>query len=246
MLRLLTVFSFLSLLVFSACKSPQPTLVKLGGGLELQRLSSNLYIHTTPLETSTGQVFPCNGMIFIDGGEAIVFDTPVDDAGAEQLINWLQTEQKVTIKAVIPTHFHIDCLGGLAAFHKAGIKSYANAATQALAVADGKVIPQETFEGKLSLTIGQKSIECWHPGEAHTKDNVVAWVPSKKALFGGCMLKSMGAGKGNLADANVNTWSASLLAVKEKYPKLKFAVPGHGASGGVELLDFTIQLFGPK
>lgn len=244
--RLLNVFFLLMALVFSACKSTQPTLVKLEGGLELKRMSPNLYVHTSPLETSTGQVFPCNGMVFIDGGEAIVFDTPVDDAGAEQLINWLQVEQKVIIKAVVPTHFHIDCLGGLAAFHKAGIKSYANAATHALAVANDKVIPQEVFEGELSLTIGQKSIECWHPGEAHTKDNVVAWVPSKKALFGGCMLKAVGAGKGNLADANVSTWSASMLAVKEKYPKLKLAVPGHGASGGVELLDFTIQMFEEK
>jgi len=241
--RLLIALSLLLVLLCSACKSPQPVLVKLEEGLEVQRLSPNLYVHTSPLKTSTGQVFPCNGMIFIDGKEAIVFDTPVDDAGAEQLINWLQIEKKVTIKAVIPTHFHIDCLGGLAAFHKAGIKSYANAATHALAAANDKVIPQETFDGKLSLTIGQKSIECWHPGEAHTKDNVVAWVPSKKALFGGCMLKSMGAGKGNLADANVSSWSVSMQAVKEKYPNLKFAVPGHGASGGAELLDFTIQLF---
>ena len=41
-------------------------------------------------------------------------------------------------------HFHDDCLGGLQAFHDAGIRSYAQAQTPALAAEDGAVIPQKT------------------------------------------------------------------------------------------------------
>jgi len=31
--------------------------------------------------------------------------------------------------------------------------------------------------------------------------------------------------------------------VKEKYPKVKTVIPGHGQTGGIELLDYTINLF---
>ena len=40
----------------------------------------------------------------------------------EELIKWLDG---FDIKAVVATHFHADCLGGLGAFHEKKIPSYA-------------------------------------------------------------------------------------------------------------------------
>lgn len=237
------LFCLLSLLSLWACQSPQLVMGKWQEGLEVRRLSSGLYIHTSPIKLSNGEVYPCNGMIVVSQGEAIVLDTPVYEKDSEQLIKWLQEDQKVTIKAIIPTHFHDDCLGGLSVFHEAGVKSYASKATYDLAKDQVETLPQELFVGSQSFRVGKVEVECWYPGEAHTKDNIVAWVPSKKALFGGCMLKAVGAAKGNLADANVETWSASMQAVKDKHPDVEIAIPGHGEHGGMELLDFTIRLF---
>lgn len=62
-------------------------------------------------------------------------------------------------------------------------------------------------------------------------------------MFGGCLVKTMNAGKGNLADANTASWSATVEQVKRAYPDVRFVIPGHGATGGVELLDFTARLF---
>jgi metallo-beta-lactamase class B len=53
----------------------------------------------------------------------------------------------------------------------------------------------------------------------------------------------MNAGKGNLADANLKEWSNTVGKIKEKFSSAKIVVPGHGRSGGIELLDFTINLF---
>ena len=53
----------------------------------------------------------------------------------------------------------------------------------------------------------------------------------------------MGSSKGNLADANVKQWSSTVEAIKNAYPSLKIAIPGHGKIGGAELLDYTIKLF---
>lgn len=243
MTRLLSYCLLLCLLAQTSCKSPQLVIGKWQDGLEIRKVSPGLFIHTSPINLSSGQIYPCNGMIFINQGEAVVFDTPVYEKDTKELLRWLQEEQGVEVKAIVPTHFHDDCLGGLSVFHEAGIRSYANRATYELAKGQAEELPQELFDGSYTFQIGGKSVECWYPGEAHTKDNIVAWVPSRKALFGGCMLKALGVGKGNLADANVETWSASMEAVKEKYPTLKLAIPGHGESGGMELLDFTIKMF---
>ena len=243
MYRLFSLFLLVALLAYPSCKSPQMVIGKWQDGLEIRKVAPGLYIHTSPINLSNGQVFPCNGMIFIDQGEAVVFDTPVYEKDTEELLRWLQQEQKVKVKAIVPTHFHDDCLGGLPMFHEAGIRSYANRATFELAKEQAATLPQELFDGSHTFQIGNKTVECWYPGEAHTKDNIVAWVPSREVLFGGCMLKAVGAGKGNLADANEDTGSASMQAVKNRYPRLKLAIPGHGDSGGMELLDFTIKLF---
>ncbi len=40
-------------------------------------------------------------------------------------------------------------------------------------------------------------------------------------MFGGCLIKEEGAGKGNLAEANVEEWPNTVRKVKMKYPEVK-------------------------
>ncbi len=227
------------------CKAGKTSLQSLGEGISIQQLTPHLYVHLSYITLSNGSTYPCNGLIYVNRGEAMIFDTPLDEASSQALISWLREEKKVKIKGVVANHFHEDCLGTRAVFHEAGIPSYANSTTIDLAKAEGYTVPMNGFDQNTQLEVGGESVECWHPGEAHTVDNIVAWIPKEKALFGGCMLKSVGATKGNLADANVGAWSSTIQEVKNKYPDLKWAVPGHGDSGGMELLDFTIDLFQP-
>lgn len=201
-------------------------------------------MHISYLETNDFGKVACNGMIFFDKKEAIVFDTPVDDQASKKLIDWIEKEQKKQIKAVIVTHFHNDCLGGLKEFHDSDIKSYANKKTIDLVTQNEEtVLPQNSFEDQMELQIGQQAVLVKFFGEGHTKDNVVGYVPSKNTMFGGCLLKTLNAGKGYLGDANVAEWSNTVKKIKEEIPNLDIIVPGHGKSGGAELLDYTIQLF---
>ena len=211
--------------------------------LQIQKLTSNVYIHTSFLKTENFGKVSCNGMVVFDKKEAIVFDTPIDEAVSEELISWVENNKKSTINAVVVTHFHVDCLGGLSVFHEQGIASYSNAMTVELAEADGVVTPQNEFEGLLQLPVGQETVICAYLGEGHTKDNIVGYFPSEAVLFGGCMVKEVGASKGNLADATVGEWSATVARVKSKFSNAEYVIPGHGESGGIELLDFTIDLF---
>ena len=117
--------------------------------LIVTRLSAHSYVHTSYLYTNSFGKVPCNGMIVLDKNEAVVFDTPATDTSTAELINWIQKDAKSKIKAIVPTHFHEDCLGGLKAFHQINIASYANQATISLAKAQQYPVPAHGFTDEL-------------------------------------------------------------------------------------------------
>lgn len=214
--------------------------------LTIIQLTVHSFVHVTYLQSETFGKVACNGLVFIKNGEAIVFDTPTNDTVSFELMDWVEKKMKSRIKAVVINHFHEDCLGGLKAFHKRHILSYANIKTLELAAKKEFEVPQQGFELKQELKIGGQKIINQFYGEGHTKDNIVSYIPSENVLFGGCMIKEVGAGFGNLADANTKEWSKTVQKIKENIPNLTFVIPGHGKVGGVELLDYTIEKFKNK
>lgn len=211
--------------------------------LIIKEITPNIFQHISYLEIPNYGPYPCNGMIFRSGNEVIVFDTPTTDSVAKELIQWLRDDLKCEIKAVVINHFHEDCLGGLAAFHAAGIPSYAQNLTIELAQKENYELPQNGWKRKKKLKIGKHKVLQYFLGEGHTLDNIVSYVPSEKALFGGCLIKSYKAKKGYLGDANPAAWSETVAKVKAKFPHVEYVIPGHLKVGGSELLDYTIELF---
>ncbi len=184
-------------------------------------------------------------MIVVNAGEAIVFDSPVNNESAGELIDFLIKKRRYTIKAVIPTHFHEDCVGGLEAFNERGVPAYASNTTLLLLKNKGRQFsrPIHGFDDSLTLTVGDKKVYAKYFGEGHTKDNIVGYFPAAHTVFGGCLIKETGAGKGFLDDANINAWPQTVDKLKQAWPNISTVIPGHGNSGGIELLDYTIQLF---
>ncbi|MEM7654613.1 MAG: subclass B1 metallo-beta-lactamase [Bacteroidota bacterium] len=210
--------------------------------LRITSLSEHSWLHTSYLQTQSFGRVPCNGLIVIDDGEALILETPTNDSISAALIEWV-ADQGAKVIGVVVHHYHVDCLGGLPAFHQRGIPSYANAATIPLAEAEGWELPQEGFDSLLRLTVGAEEVEIRFFGEGHTEDNITTYLKGDQVLFGGCLLKSMGAGKGNLNDATPDEWSATIARVQAAYPEVKQVVPGHGMPGGPELLGFTREMF---
>ncbi len=211
--------------------------------LTITQISENAFEHTSFKQTNDFGNVPCNGLVVQNSHEAIVFDTPTNDKSAEELIAWINETLHCKIKAVIPTHFHDDCLGGLHAFHQHHIPSYASFRTIDLATRDHAAVPENGFKDSLVLNVGDERVIATFFGEGHTKDNTVGYFPGEKILFGGCLVKELDAGKGYLGDANVAAWPATVDAVKKAYPDVRIVVPGHGAYGNKALLDYTIRLF---
>jgi metallo-beta-lactamase class B len=214
--------------------------------LRVMRINSSTYIHTSYLQTDGFGRVECNGLIIEDDGKVIVLDTPASKEASTELISFIKSRIGSEIQFVIPTHHHVDCLGGLDVFHEHGISSLSTLQTQILAKEDGRELPQSTFSMDTVLQVGSENLYLAYLGAGHTEDNIVAYYPKERVLFGGCLVKSKGAGPGNLNDANIRSWPNTVNKVKDKFSLTTWVVPGHGHPGGKELLDYTIDLFNPE
>lgn len=211
--------------------------------LTVTQVSENAFEFASSLQTKDYGLVPGNGLIVRDNNEVILFNTTADDTSSEELIQWIKNSLHCKINAVIPTHFHPDCLGGLKAFDDNNIPSYAYYKTIELAKESNFVVPKFSFKDSLILKVGNKDIVAKFFGEGHTKDNIVGYFPSENIMFGGCLIKEINAAKGYLKDANTNSWSSTVEKVKTAYPNVKVIVPGHGKYGDEKLLEYTIELF---
>lgn len=213
--------------------------------LVILKLSDGVYQHISYLNTTDFGKVPCNGMIAVNENEVVIFDTPTDSASTTELISFVTKTLNCKIKAVIPTHFHEDCVGGVEFFNRLNIDVYASNQTINLLNATNRTFskPMNGFDDYLEISIGNAKIYTVYYGEGHTSDNVIGYFPHRNAIFGGCLIKEMNAGKGYLGDANLSEWSKTVAMLKDKYPNATIVIPGHGVAGGVELLDYTIKLF---
>lgn len=231
------------IIFITGCKSQKNSFAYTSETLKLIPLSKKAFQHITYLETDDYGKVACNGLVYLHGNEAIVFDTPTTNEVSNELIKWITETKKSTIKAVVINHFHKDCLGGLSSFHEHNIPSYASNKTIALSKEKKQTLPSYGFDHQMILSLGDHKIINQYFGEAHTSDNIVSYIPNEELLFGGCMLKSLYATKGYTGDANLNEWSNTIENIQRAYPNLKLAIPGHGNFGNSELLAYTIELF---
>lgn len=219
---------------------------RINDDLEVVRLSAHVWQHITTEYSPTFGAYTANGLVYINGGEAVLIDTPPSESQTRALINWFaQNFSGTKWKAVVVDHFHADALGGLNVLHQLGVPSYAHErCPQLLAEKNDRYErPQHVFSKKLVLSVGGGKIVSFYPGEGHTRDNIVCYIKDENILFGGCLVKCLDAGKGNIADANVGAWSATVRKVKRKFKNVRMVVPGHGPAGDGSLLEYTIDLF---
>ncbi len=235
MLCLLTLF-------FVFCKSPKMDLTYNSEALKIIPVTENSYMHVSNLRLSNGAVFACNGLIYVNDGSAIIFDTPTDHKTTEKLIGHLRDTNKLKVVGLVVNHFHDDCIGGISAFHQLQIPTFGSQKTIDQ-IAELSLKPTNGFNAFLTLKVGSGEVVNRFFGAAHTKDNIVSYIAQDELLFGGCMLKSLHASKGNLDDADITEWANTVSKIKEAYPNLKIVIPGHGDPGDSSLLDYTIELF---
>jgi metallo-beta-lactamase class B len=217
--------------------------IKVSEDIDVIQLSTNSYVHVSYTQLPGFGRIGSNGFIFTNNGEALLFDTPMNDSLTMQLVDWIKDSLKVRIIGFVPNHWHADCMGGLNYLNSIGIPSYANEKTIAISKSKNLPIPQHGFVDSLVLHLGNQTVICKYYGPAHTIDNIVTWIPSERILFGGCMVKDLKSETlGNIADADLIEWPKTIARVIADYSSANIVIPGHGAFGGQELLTHTLDL----
>ena len=154
---------------------------------------------------------------------------------------------KLKIAGFIPNHWHVDCMGGLGFIKQQNIETYANQMTIDIARSKNLPVPSHGFKDSLQLQLGNKMIKCYFLGAAHSLDNIVAWIPSEKILFAGCMVKSLNSKDlGNTADGDLIAYPKTIDKLMTKFPTAKIVIPGHGQFGGLDLIIHTKELLNKR
>ncbi len=237
---LLLVFA-IALIVSPAAAQDKPETV-IDSNIQLIHIRDSVFLHVT-WDYADGFRFSSNGMLIVKNGKALMIDTPMDNEKTEILIVFLKDSMNIEVTKLIIGHFHNDCLGGLQYIKSRGIESVANFMTIDKCKELKLPLPSTSFKDSLVFDFDGEPVICRYFGGGHTADNITMWFPSKKILYGGCLIKSLRSKNlGNLSDAIVKDWDVTVKKIIQKYPDIDIVVPGHGEYGGTELLDYTIQL----
>jgi len=238
------------LLILSSCNVfslEDPKRIKVSKDIELIRLSENAYVHVSVSTIPPYGKVSSNGLIFINKDEAFLFDTPVTDILTRTLVTWISNKMGLRIVGFVPNHWHNDCMGGLGYLQSQKVKSYANQMTIDIAKLKNLPVPDFGFSDSLKLQLGDKSIECFYLGVAHSTDNIVVWIPSEQIIFAGCMIKSLASNNlGNIAIGDLNAYPLTIDKVADKFPMAKYVIPGHGQFGGMDLVNHTKDLINKR
>ncbi len=217
--------------------------IAIDNDIQLMQLHDSVFIHISWQQSENFGRFPSNGLIIIKNGQALMVDTPMDNDKTERLTKYLTDSLSVKLTKLIACHYHDDCLGGLEYLQSAGIESIANSLTIAKCKEIGLAIPSIPFADSLKFNFMGEPVECAFLGAGHTFDNIVVYLPNKKILFGGCLVKSGNSRDlGNTTNALINEWSQTINKIIKRYPEVKTVVPGHGSPGDIKLLYHTLDL----
>ena len=102
--------------------------------------------------------------------------------------------------------------------------------------------PTETFDGELRLRVGTKEVVLLEVGPAHTKGDVIVWLPQERVVFTGDIL---------FIEGTPIVWAgpvANWIAACEKIAGLGATtiVPGHGpltdAKGALAVRDYLVYV----
>lgn len=219
--------------------------VRVAADVEVTALANGVWLHTSFYTYPGGARVPSNGLLVRDGDRLLLIDTAWGERPTEQLLDWVEVHLGLPITTAVITHSHHDRIGGGAALERRGIEILAHPLTRRFAAEHGQPIPGaiealDAAGGRAALG----PVELFYPGPAHTRDNLMVWLPGPRILFGGCAVRAAEAtSAGNVTHADTEAWPRAMERALARYGSADRVVPGHGAVGGPELLRHTRSLF---
>lgn len=222
---------------------PAETTKGVGDDLIVREIMPGIWIHVSTRPSKSGRPISANGLLVATGKLSVMIDTGWTVDQTRRLLDWARVSLKQPVQHVIITHAHEDRAGGLKAVIGRPIIIHGHAHTSRLAGLYGQPPFHWTFTSEERLNLGGEIFDLAYPGPGHAQDNIVVYLPRRRLLYAGCLVRSsQSADLGNVGDANLRLWPQSLERVIQRYRDARIVVPGHGLPGGVELLSHTMEL----
>lgn len=237
-----------------------PEVVHIDRELTARRVQDGAWVITHRLP------YPANSLVVeADDGSLLLVDTPWTADATKVLLDWLDERFGNPKKVAVNTHFHADALGGNAAFRDARIPTRGHQLTFNLLKHKGakrikelrrgladRPTQRERFRGieivapaslyvaaSSSLPLGSESYTLIHPGAGHSPDNIVVYLPERKLLFAGCLVKG-GSTLGYLGDADLAAWPDAIRRLQDL--DVEVVVIGHGDRTDPAVFRTTLDL----
>jgi len=235
-MRELIILSFFMLSLSGA--SGQTSIRK----LNISHLTGDFYVYTT-YGSDNGNPFPANSMYLVTSKGVVLFDTPWDSTQFQPLLDSIKIKHNQDVVLCISTHFHEDRTAGLEFYRRKGIKTYTTVQTDNLSKERNNKRAEFLIYKDTLFAIGQHRFQTYYGGQGHSPDNIVIWFDKEKILYGGCLVKSTEAANlGNLSDANVKAWTATITKIQHKFRNPTYIIPGHLDWHSKESLAHTLDL----
>ncbi|TDR19449.1 subclass B1 metallo-beta-lactamase [Marinicella litoralis] len=211
--------------------------------LQIKAIDEDVYLHTSfKIIEGYGWV-GSNGLVVVINQQAVIIDTPWSEQDTAELLSWIAA-QNLTVVASISTHFHDDRTAGIGLLNAKSVPTYTSLFTDEILTSKGLPTASHVFTGDHVLMFNER-LEIYYPGEGHSSDNLVVWLPHNQLLFGGCLVRPLAwQSLGFTGDANVAQWADSINNIQSKFPVIDKVVPGHGEMGDAAILSHTIDLVG--
>jgi metallo-beta-lactamase class B len=245
---------------------PQPEVTR-AAATELPAISEELVVRKIGGDAFvvTHEPFHSSNVLVVrmPDGTVVLCSSPFETQATRALVRWVRGALHPPRILAINTHFHLDGTGGNEAFRELGVETWGTSLTRVLLLEKGarvqaaaaddfegtrrarilgtKLLPAEhTFpEGPVTLTFGGEDVRVIYPGAAHSPDNLLVFFPSRRLLFGGCMVKAYRS-VGFIGHADLEHWEEAVDVARATSPAT--VVPGHGGVGGPELFDLTVDV----
>lgn len=214
------------------------------GEVRLRKIRDGVWVHVAT-QAFGGAVHSSNGLVVRDGNGLLLVDPAWGGRNTASLLKAIETRIGLPVRRAISTHFHDDRVGGVDTLAAAGIATFGTPLTRRLAAAEDNEVPARILDGLVNpgdaIRVGPA--EVFYPGPGHAPDHLVVYLPAARILFGGCAVhEAARTTAGNVSDADIDAWPASIRRVQLRYPDAEIVVPGHGVPGGRELLEHTIAV----
>jgi len=232
-------------LAFAAAVLASP--LSAASSVHVQKLADGLWVGQPEKGANVGWFLVGDGVVAVDSG--------ADAATAAEILKAIaESTGNKPVRTLILTHAHGDHAGGARAFAAAGARivcQEANAGEILALVSQAATRPDDPMYGKASLKPivesiaervmlldGIENTQIFFLAAAHTKGDLVVYLPSDKVLFVGDL-----AANGHIpflqsADVDPVGWERALAALSQ-VPAEK-VVPGHGDVGTKAMLTESL------